>query len=441
MSQTKNITLLYGKDGMPLRIPAGATILTGRHVPAVQDPAAAVRAALAAPIGSPPLSELIARRRPETVAITVSDITRPVPNKQFIPPMLAELNAAGIADGQVVIIVGTGMHRSSTAEELDVILGRDIVTRIEVIDHTADRPETLTKVSDDPPVSACTRFVEADFRIVTGYIEPHFMAGFSGGRKGVCPALVDLATLQRFHGYDTLADPKADNGILEGNPCHEIAMKVAQTIGVDFLFNVAITADRRIAGIYCGDLVEAHLVGCKQVAEWTTAEIPGPFDFVITCGGGFPLDLTFYQTVKGMCTALPALGPDSALLQVSGCAEHVGSEAYAELMLAWAGNWRGFLDYIAANRHETGLDQWELQMQCRVLERIGVEKLWLVTDGIDSDVQKRLNLTPILGEGDAATRAQRAIDQYVAAHPSARIAVIPEGPYTMLRAGPDAGGS
>lgn len=433
MSQMASITLLYGKDGMPLRIPAGATILTGRHVPAVQDPAAAVRAALASPIGSPPLSELIARRRPETVAITVSDITRPVPNKQFIPAMLAELNAAGIADGQVVIIVGTGMHRSSTAEELDFILGADILKRVEVTDHTADRPETLTKVSDDPPVSVCTRFLEADFRIVTGYIEPHFMAGFSGGRKGVCPALVDLATLQRFHGYDTLADPRADNGVLDGNPCHEIAMKVARTVGVHFLFNVAIAQDRQIAGIYCGDLVEAHLTGCEQVARWATAEIAGPFDLVVTCGGGYPLDQTFYQTVKGMCTALPALGPDTTLLQVSHCCQRLGSNAYTELIMTWAGNWRGFLDHIREHRNETKLDQWELQMQCRVLARIGVENLWLATDGIEPDVQKLMNLTPILGDGDAAVRAQRAIDEYVAAHPAARIAVIPEGPYTMLR--------
>ncbi|HDZ21125.1 hypothetical protein LCGC14_0094300 [marine sediment metagenome] len=437
MPQTNTITLLYGKGGMPLRIPAGATILTGQHIPALPDARQAVADALANPIGSPPLADLVARKRPKAVAITISDITRPVPNKLFLPAMLDTLNAAGVADGRIVIIVGTGLHRPSTADELDVIVGSDILRRVEVIDHTADKPETLTKVSDDPPVSVCTRFVEADLRIVTGYIEPHFMAGFSGGRKGLCPALVDLKTLQRFHGYDTLADPRADNGILDDNPCHTIALTVARTVGVDFLFNVAITRDRQIAGIYCGDLEQAHLVGCRQVAEWTTAEIDGPFDFVITCGGGYPLDQTFYQTVKGMCTALPALGAATTLLQVSGCAEGVGSAAYAELMLKWAGNWRGFLADIQANRHETKLDQWELQMQCRVLERIGVEKLWLVTDGIDPDTQRRMNLSPILGDGPAPTRAQRAIDTYTASHPNARTAIIPEGPYTMLRIAPD----
>jgi len=343
MSETKTVKLLYGKDGMELRVPASAAVLQGRPVPAVAEADQAVERALAEPIASKPLAKLVKARGPKTVAITVSDITRPVPNKDFLPAMLKVLNAAGVADSQIVIIIGTGMHRPSTPGEREIILGSAITSRLEVIDHRADEPGTLLTVSDDPPVSLCRRFAEADFRIVTGYIEPHFMAGFSGGRKGVCPALVDLATVQRFHGYATLADPKADNGILEGNPCHQIALTVAQAVGVDFLFNVAITRDRRIAGIYCGDLLEAHRAGCRQVADWTTAEIDAPFDLVITNGGGFPLDQTFYQTVKGMCTALPALGANSTLLQVSGCGEQLGSAAYTELMLGYDNDWRRFL--------------------------------------------------------------------------------------------------
>ena len=433
MNHRRPVKLLYGRKAADLQLPSDAVVLSGKDPPAVANPAEAVAAALADPIGTPPLAELIRRRRPETVAITVSDITRPVPNRQFLPAMLDALAEAGIEDEQISIIIGTGMHRPSTAEERDFILGRDLLERLEIIDHTADRPETLTRVSADPPVSVCTRFAEADFRIVTGYIEPHFMAGFSGGRKGVFPALVDLASIQRFHGFDVLANPLADNGILDGNPCHQISLEIAETVGVDFLFNVAITRAREIAGIYCGDLVEAHLAGCEEVAEWTTAEVPGPLDLVVTCGGGYPLDQTFYQTVKGMCTALPALRPDTTLLQVSGCGEGLGSPAYAELMRAWGSDWRGFLAHIEANRHETRLDQWELQVQCRVLDRIGSERLWFATDGIPAELQRHLGLTPLLGEGDAIRRAQRAIDDYLSGHPGARVAAIPEGPYTMLR--------
>jgi nickel-dependent lactate racemase len=427
------VKLLYGREGADLQLPSDAVVLCGKDPSAVANPGQAVASALANPIGAPPLIELVRRRRPETVAVTVSDITRPVPNRQFLPAMLDLLSEAGVADERISIIIGTGMHRPSTPEELDFILGCDVLDRVEVIDHTADRPETLTKVSDDPPVSVCTRFAESDFRIVTGYIEPHFMAGFSGGRKGVFPALVDLASIQRFHGFDTLANPLADNGILDGNPCHEISLEIARAVGVDFLFNVAITRDREIAGIYCGDLVEAHLAGCQEVAEWTTAEAPGPLDLVVTCGGGYPLDQTFYQTVKGMCTALPALRPDTTLLQISDCGEGIGSPAYTELMLSWGTDWRGFLEHIAVNRHATRLDQWEFQVQCRVLDRIGSERLWFATDGIPAELQGHLGLTPLLGEGDAIARAQHAIDDFLSAHPGARVAVIPEGPYTMLQ--------
>jgi len=429
----KTVHLLYGKDGMELRVPDSAVVLAGQDVPAIADADSAVIEALGEPIGSPPLGELIAAERPRTVAITISDITRPVPNKQFMPPLLKVLNDGGIADSQIVIIIGTGMHRASTPEELEILLGDEILSRIEVLDHDAHDPASLVTVSDDPPVSVCRRFAEADFRIVTGYIESHFMAGFSGGRKGVCPALVDLRTIQRFHGYQTLADPRADTGVLDGNPCHEIALKVAKAVGVDFLFNVAITRDRKIAGIYCGDLEAAHLAGCKEVAQWTTAEFDGEFDLVITNGGGFPLDQTFYQTVKGMCTAMPALSENTTLLLVSHCGEQLGSGAFTELILKWDNDWRGFLDDIRANKDVTRLDQWELQMQSRVIERIGMERLWFVSDGIPSEMQKHIAVHPILGPGSAAERAQRAIDEFLAAGAHWRIAVIPDGPYTMLR--------
>jgi nickel-dependent lactate racemase len=428
----KKVSLLYGKAGMALSVPTEADVLEGQHVPAIADARAAVLAALAGPIGSPPLAELIAARKPRTVAITISDITRPVPNKQFLPAMLEVLNTAGVADRQIVIIIGTGMHRPSTAEEREIMLGADIRSRLEVIDHKADDASTLVRVCDDPPVSVCRRFAGADFRIVTGYIEPHFMAGFSGGRKGVCPALVDLATVQRFHGFRTLSHERADNGILEGNPCHAISLAVSKAVGVDFLFNVAITRDRRVAGIYCGHLERAHEAGCKQVAEWTSAAIDGPYDLVVTNGGGFPLDQTFYQTVKGMCTALPALGEHSTLLIVSHCGEQLGSLAYTDLMLKYDNDWRTFLAEIAAS-DETKLDQWEFQMQAKVLARIGQERLWLVSEGIPAEMQRHIAVHPILGPGSAQDRAQKAVDEFLASHPDARIAVIPDGPYTMLK--------
>lgn len=429
----KTVSLLYGKTGLDLRLPEAAQVLQGRHVSPVADPAAAVKQALARPIGSPPLAELLRRKQPRTVAITISDITRPVPNRDFLPPLVDTLNACGIADRQMVIIIGTGLHRRSTPEEQRLLVGDEILRRIELLDHDARDDAALVEVSHDPPVYVCRRFAEADFRIVTGYIEGHWMAGFSGGRKGVFPALVDLRTVQQFHGYQTLADPRSDLGLLEGNPCHRMATAMALKVGVDFLLNVTITRERRMAGIYAGDLLEAHAAGCLQAAQDTTAELDGPLDLAITSGGGFPLDLTFYQSVKGMVATLPALGGESTVIQVSACDEGLGSEPYADLMLSYSNDWRRFLADIAAPGRPARLDQWQYQMHTRLLERIGVERVRFVCDGIPQDVQRRLSVNPVLGPGDARRRAQRAVDDYLRDRPAARVAVIPEGPYTMLR--------
>jgi nickel-dependent lactate racemase len=431
--KTQTVRIHYGRTGLELKVPTlNTTVLEPSAVPALPNPAEAISKALSKPIGSPSLSELLNSKKPRTVAITISDITRPVPNRDFLPVLLKKLNENGIADSRIVIIIGTGMHRSSTAEEREILVGNDILRRIEVIDHTAGNPESTIKVSDEPPVSICRRFVEADFRIVTGYIEPHFMAGFSGGRKGVCPALADLKTIQRFHGFTTLSDSHADNGVLQGNPCHQIALSIARKVGVDFLFNVTITKDRKIAGVYCGDLEEAHLAGCNDVAKSTSVEIHKPFDLVITSGGGYPLDQTFYQTVKGMCSALPALDRNSTLLMISHCGEGIGSKAYSDLMLRYRNDWQRFMKDIELNSHETQLDQWEFQMQARVLDLIGIERLWFASDGIPLEDQKALCATPLDGHVDLRARVQCTIDAFLNARPNCRIAVIPDGPYTML---------
>jgi nickel-dependent lactate racemase len=428
----KTVTLAYGKTPLVVRVPGDAQVLCGPLAPPLGDPEQAVRDALDQPIGCPPLREILRRKQPRSVAITVSDITRPVPNPLLLKALLDVLGSAGIADSQVLVVIGTGMHRESTPDERLQIIGPEVLARVEVIDHRPRGADSLVQISEQPPVAVNRRFAQADLRIVTGLIEPHFMAGFSGGRKGVCPALVDLETVQRFHGYETLAHPKAASGVLEGNPCHDIALAIARSVGVDFLVNVAITHDRRVAGVFAGDLVEAHLAGCRKVARWVAAEIDGTFDLVVTSGGGYPLDQTFYQAVKGMVGALPALGPRSTLLLAAQCGEGIGSRPYADLVLGYDNDWRRFLADLAARPGRTLLDQWEYQMQTRVLERIGIERLLLVCDGIPAETVGRLSAMPVDGVGDAAARVQGAIDGYLAAHCGARLAVIPDGPYTLL---------
>ena len=429
-----NVALRYGEKTIDLTVPAGTALLRGAEIPALPDPTAAVEQALAAPIGAPPLAQIVAERRPRTVAITISDITRPVPNKILLPPVLDLLNRHGVRDDQIVIIVATGMHRPSTPAERDIMLGDAILQRCQVVDHLPDEPTTLEQVADDPPVSVNSRFLHADLKIVTGLIEPHFMAGYSGGRKGICPGLVDLATVQRFHGHPVMAHPNTDNDILDGNPCHEESLRIARIVGCDLLLNVAITHDRAPAGIYCGHIEEAHLQGCQDVQQWTSLRVDKPFDLVVTNAGGYPLDATFYQTVKGMVAALPAIGAQSTLLIVATCSEGIGSPEFTATMRRWGNDWRGFLEHIAAT-DRVEKDQWQFQMMARVLAKIGSERLCFATDGLDAATLTQFGVTPLPGPGAAPDRCQRFINDYISNHPAARIAVIPEGPYTMLLQG------
>jgi nickel-dependent lactate racemase len=428
----KKVNLYHGKRTVTLEVPQGTTILEPAGAPTIIDPQQAVRAALANPIDSPPLIELLRRRNPGSVAITISDITRAVPNRVFLPFILQTIAEAGIASDRVTIIIGTGMHRPSTAQEHQHLLGEQILSEYRVVDHRSDRPETLVQVSDNPYVGVCALFADADFRIVTGFVEPHFMAGYSGGRKGVCPAMVDLKTIQRFHGYETLSDTRAREGVLEGNPCHEISLSVARKVGVDFLFNVAIDREKRLAGVYCGDLEAAHQAGCEDVARWTAVQLEGSYDLVVTSGGGYPLDQTYYQTVKGMVMALPAMHEESKLLLVSSCAEQLGSPEYTELMTKWGRRWPEFMDEIARNKDRTLKDQWELQIQTRVLQRVASDAVFLASEDLAPDLQAVTGITPLDGSGDVTARAQHWLDEQLQRDRDASVAVIPDGPYTML---------
>lgn len=430
MSHSKAISLRFGRGRMPLDLPASASVLIGPEIPAIPRPGGAIRDALSNPIGSDSLQAIARRKMPKTVVITISDITRPVPNELLVTAILEELNAVGIPDSACTVLIATGMHQHSTPEERNILLGKALQQRVTVVDHESGRADTLITIPSDPPISVNALYVNADLKIVTGLIEPHFMAGFSGGRKGVCPGLVDLATIQRFHGYATMADPHSVEGRLVGNPCHEIATGTALRVGVDFLVNVAITHDRRLAGVYAGDLEEAFLIGCQEAAEWTTAKFDEAYDLVVTCAGGFPLDTSFYQTVKGMCLALPALRPEGTLLTISAC-DRVGDAEYEAIYDRFGPDWKSFLKYIAS-RSDTDKDQWGYQMQTRVLEQLGIERTIFANDGLPLETQHKIAVTPAPGGGDAQSRAQHFIDQYIKDHPGARVAVIPEGPYTML---------
>jgi len=433
----KETYLLYGNSKIKFQVPDSIDILELKDSPNIENIDKVIEKSLCNPIGTKSLSSLIKEKKPRTAAVTISDITRAVPNPVFLPHLLRTLEKGGIQRKNIIIVVGTGMHRQSTKSEHIHLVGAHIYKNYRVIDHIAGDGRNLTKVCEDPPVSVNSNFLRADFKIVTGFIEPHFMAGYSGGRKGVCPALVDLKTIQKFHGYETLSSPLAMEGILEGNPCHETALKVAKTADVDFLFNVALNRNLRISEIFCGDLEEAHICGCDYVSAQATCFIDHSYDLAVTCAGGFPLDINYYQSVKGMCMALPALKQGGSLFQISECREGVGSKPFQDILHSYKNRWKDFLRDIEINKNITKQDQWEFQMLCRVLNITGTKHLYFFQEGrslLEGGLLEGLiHCSPVLMGKSISETVGNFIHTYLKSHKQAQIAVIPTGPYTILR--------
>jgi len=424
--------IAYGRRRLKLDLPAGARELRIGQVEPLAAPAAAVAAALRQPIGSRPLRELAAGCR--HACIVVSDITRPVPYRVLLPPLLGELE--GRVE-RVTLLVATGTHRPSTQAEKVEMFGPEVVERYEIVDHDSRDPSQVValgkRTSSGAEVRVNRRYLEAELRVLTGLVEPHFMAGYSGGRKAVFPGLVDLQAIQRFHGPGFLEHPRAASGLLEGNPCHEEASEVAHMVGADFIVNVAMDIERRVVGVFAGDLEAAFAAAVAKVDSYCRAELDEPADIVVTSGGGYPLDKTFYQTVKGMAAALPVVREGGVILIASECSEGIGNREYAELMLRYAGRHEEFIRDIQA-RDEVEQDQWEFEEQCKVLSRVGVEGLIVCTGGIPRPTLERLSVTPaaaLCGATEPERRLQGTLAALLQRRPGARVAAIPDGPYVL----------
>ncbi len=384
-TSTKTVAIPYGTSSLPLHIPAGCRVLSGKAARPTVSTARSVQRALAKPIGCGPLEDIIRRRGARRAVVALSDMTRPVPYPRFLPLLLARIEQAGIARNRITLVIAAGMHRPMTRSEQESCYGRETVRNYRIVNHTAVNPRSVVDTGKKTPSGARLfvnrHFVEADIRIVTGLIEPHFMAGFSGGRKAVVPGLVNLDAIQKFHGYRMLNHARAANGVVEGNPVHREALGGARAVGVDFAVNVTITHDRRLSGVFAGELDASWRAGVEAVRKQVMVSVGRTFDLVVTSGGGAPLDRTFYQTVKGMVAVLPLLHRGSRLLIASGCAAGIGSREYRELLFRYRGDYRSFIrDCKSADR--VLRDQWEYQMQCKVLQSVGVEGIRLLTDGI-----------------------------------------------------------
>ena len=358
------VSLPFDRGALDVDLPDGAIVLRPNPTTPLADPTAAVRQALLRPLAGPPLAGRV--RAGQSVAVVISDVTRPVPNQTLLSPLLDELHAAGIQDDDVTIVNGTGLHRPNTPAELAWMLGAEIVRRYRVVQHEARRPETLVRVGESRgvPVELCRAYVEADVRIVTGFVEPHLFAGFSGGAKGVMPGVAGAQIIMSNHGAANLSHPRARWCVAEGNPVFEEMQAVTGLCPPDFLLNVTLDAQRRLTGVFAGDIEQTHATAIAAARRQYEVPIAGPFDVVVATNMGYPADLNFYQSVKGMSVAAEAVSEGGAILLVAGCAEGLGGPEYVDLLTAGESP-AALLDDICsadAARH----DQWQVQCQAMV---------------------------------------------------------------------------
>jgi nickel-dependent lactate racemase len=411
-------------------VPAETDILTVPHpAPPLANAPAAIAKALLAPLGTPPLSQIIAAAAPgkppaaKTATIVVSDITRPdVPYKgeaSILHPILQALEAHGLLPRHITVLVATGTHRPSTPAEKVRMFGPEVVQRYPIIDHCATDAAVLRHVArtvSGTEVYINTHYLDADVKILTGEIKPHFMAGFSGGRKAICPGLANLETLQKFHSPQFLENPCATSLVLDGNPCHQEAMEVAERVGADFLINVTVNESKQVTGVYAGDWRLAFAQATAALAEAVRVPVTTPYEVLITIDS----TINHYQAAKAAVGALPILVYGGTLIQVANSSDGIGAVEYVR-ELECLQSLAGPQEYIAAlfERPTVLKDQWEVEMWCKVLEKVqGPAGLIYCTTGISAGDLEKLPLTSgyaYTGERELGRMVQSACQHTIAA--------------------------
>jgi lactate racemase len=423
--------LIYGKEEIQINVPDNADIYEP-NFPIVNETAdSLVRKAVECPINSLPLQGALQSRKSDKVVIVVSDITRPIPYRTFLQTILDEIESTEIKKSDITILVATGMHRPSTVEEHVEMFGESICDNYKIVDHDAEDEENLVKIDrkskSGSDITLNRYLVEAGFKITTGLVEPHFMAGFSGGRKSICPGLVALDTIQTFHGFKMLDDKNTQNVVLDGNPCHEESFSIAEAAEIDFSVNVVLNKNRQVVNAFAGDLDAAHKAACEFVTKYTCPKIDKEYDLIITSSGGYPLDATFYQCGKGIVSCLPAIKENGVVISAGKCSEGIGSPEFKNTMFKYSEDWRKFIKDIQAT-DVVVKDQWQLQMQTRTLEKIGKSNLYFVNDTLPKEDLAKLNVNPVHAEeGKTAEVIQKLIDSLI--KESTTVAVFPDGPY------------
>ena len=425
------VELNYGRATLPVELPdtCEVTVIRKCDMPALADPAGTLERALSAPLGSPPL-ETVARRA-RTACILICDITRPVPNHLLLRPLIRRLLGAGMAPDGITVLVATGLHRPNEGAELAELVGDPwVLDTVSVVNHHARNDADHRYVgttSRGNVVRLDRRFVDADLRVVTGLVEPHFMAGWSGGRKVIAPGIAHAETITTFHSYRYMEHPATANCSLEGNPLHQDQLEIVAMVGGALAVNVVIDEARRPSFVNFGEIVRSHLAAVDHVRQY--AEVPSRrrFGTVITSCAGYPLDQNYYQTVKGMVGPMDILEPGGDLIVVSECAEGLGSPEFAaaQRRLVALGPDR-FLETLRGKTH-ADIDEWQTEMQVKPM-RVG--RIHLYAGALPEEDW------PLTGV-NRVEDLNACIAGCVGRSGERGVAVIPEGPYVIpvLRTG------
>jgi nickel-dependent lactate racemase len=426
------VELQYGLEQISLEVPEDSFVYKSKYKKSAKSASDLMMESIAKPFDSRHFSDRLQNRKKGDVVIVVSDITRPIPYSEFLPQMIDVIILQnGVAKSEITILIATGMHRASTSSERRRMFGEFIVSNYRIIDHNCEKDDELEKLDglswSGSEVRLNKHYVRAGFRIVTGLVEPHFMAGFSGGRKAICPGLVSLESIRKFHGYDFLSHPNAAGGVMKDNPCHLENTSVAKLCPPDFAVNIVLDDQKKVNAVISGELSSSHIKAVDYVRSACCPVVERQAEVAVTSCGGYPLDATFYQCVKGFVNCLPAVKTRGEIISFGSCMDGIGSPEYTALMKEYSGKHLEFIEYIK-NSGTFIKDQWEFQMHIRALDRVSVENLHFYTSIIPQPELALLSVQPhSLPVSQIADSIQKQIDQAVKA--KKQLAVFPEGPY------------
>jgi nickel-dependent lactate racemase len=419
-NDNKIVEIAYGKSRLKLNVPSNFDVIEPKFLEEINAPKLAIENSLKNPINSKPLRDII--NSDSVIAISVCDITRAQPREIVLKAIIEHIEDI-VPKSNIKILIATGTHRINTQEELISMLGKEIVNNLTVINHVCDDKESLIKMDTslkDVDVLLNKHWVEADIRITTGFVEPHFFAGFSGGSKLVAPGLAGLKTIMKLHNFERLNNPNSIWGEINNNPIQQDVRKIAKETGVDFTVDVTLNRDQKITNIFSGNLIDSHNIACDFARKTAMVEVEKPYDIVITSNSGYPLDQNLYQTVKGLSAASQIVKKGGEILCLSECSDGIPNHGKFYSLLSEF-NKPDQVEDVLADPNFHCQDQWQVQILSQIAKKTNIN---LYTEGLSEDEIKNAFMISV-------QNPQNYLNEKILSNQNIRGCVLPEGPITI----------